>query len=127
MGAYEAALAGQPLEICNPRVKPGTVRALALSYFNSGDFRSLASSTKSTYRNIIERFCNQTDKQGSEYGDKGAATLRREHIVKLMASRADKPESANGLRKALRALMKHAVELGMCMDYRYKRRAGHSR
>jgi hypothetical protein len=35
--------------------------------------------------------------------------LRGPLIVGFMASRASKPESANGLRKALRALMKHAV------------------
>lgn len=116
MAAYEAALAGQPFEVGSARVKPGTIRALAISYFNSGTYRSLAPSTKSTYRNIIERFCKETDKEGHEYGDKGAATLRREKVVQLMSFRADKPNSANGLRKALRALMKHAVELGLRAD-----------
>ena len=33
-----------------------------------------------------------------------------------MAARADQPESANGLRKALRATMKHAVEIGLRAD-----------
>ena len=116
MASYEAALAGQPMEIGGARVKPGSIRALAICYFNSGGFRSLALSTKSTYRNIIERFCRETDQEGNEYGDKGAATIRREHVVKLMALRADKPESANGLRKALRALMLHAVELDLRAD-----------
>jgi hypothetical protein len=116
MVAYEAALAGQPFEVGSARVKPGTIRALAISYFNSGTYRSLAPSTKSTYRNIIERFCRETDKEGHEYGDKGAVTLQRENVVKLMSLRADKPDSANGLRKALRALMKHAMELGLRAD-----------
>jgi integrase len=31
--------------------------------------------------------------------------------MQLMAARADKPDSANGLRKVLRAMMKHAVEI----------------
>jgi integrase len=73
-------------------------------------------STQSTYRNIINRFCGQTDREGRSNGDKATATLQREHIVKLMAARADKPESANGLRKALRAMMKHAVEIGLRDD-----------
>jgi integrase len=42
--------------------------------------------------------------------------VQREHIVKLMAGRADKPNSANGLRKALRAMMQHAVEIGLRAD-----------
>jgi len=115
MAAYEAALAGQPLEIGSARVKPGSIRALSISYFNSADFRSLAMSTQSTYRNIIERFCKETDKEGGEYGDKDAATLRPEYVVRLMSLRAT-PHSANGLRKVLRALMKHAVELGLRAD-----------
>src|SRR5262249_10506049 len=70
-------------------------------------------SSQSVRRNIIEKFCRETDKAGHTHGDKRAATLKREHIVKLMAARADKPESANGLRKALRAMMTHAVEIGL--------------
>jgi integrase len=109
MGAYETALAGQPIQIDTGRIAPGTMRALAVSYYNSADFRLLETSTQSVYRNLIDRFC-------LEHGDKRAATLGREHIVKLMAARADKPESANGLRKVLRAMMKHAVESGLRAD-----------
>jgi integrase len=116
MSVYEAALAGQPLEIGSRRVKPGTMRALAVSFFNSSGFRSMKPITQATYRNIIKRFCEETDREGRAHGDKGAATLQREHVAKLMASRANKPESANGLRKALRAMMKHGVEIGLRSD-----------
>ncbi len=68
------------------------------------------------HRKIIERFCEETDKDGRKHGDKSAVTLQREHIVKLMAARAGRPESANGLCKALRAMMKHAVEIGLRAD-----------
>ena len=88
MTAYEAALAGQPLQIGTARTGPGTMRALAVSYFNSTGFRSMAASTQSTYRNIISRFCETADKDGRPYGDKSAATLQREHIVKIMATLA---------------------------------------
>jgi integrase len=116
MSAYEIALAGQPAQIGGLRVKPGTIRALAVSYYNSIDFRSMKPTTQSVYRNIIDRFCGETDKQGWRHGDKSAATLQREHIIKLMAARAEKPDSANGLRKALRAMMKYAVEIGLRTD-----------
>jgi integrase len=109
MAAYEAALAGQPPQIGTARVKPGTFRALAVSYFNSVDFRSMKPSTQSVYRNAIERLCK-------EHGDKSAATLQREHVVKLMAAKAEKPESANLLRKVLRAMMTYAVEIGLRRD-----------
>jgi len=74
------------------------MRALAVSYYGSIAFRSMESSTQSVYRNIIDKFCHETDKDGRPHGDKSAATLQREHIVKLMAARAEQPESANGLR-----------------------------
>jgi integrase len=116
MAAYEAALAGQPAPVGASRVKPGTVRALAASYYVSVAFRSMKPITQSTYRNIIEKFCGETDRDGQAHGDKSAATLQREHIVKLMAVRADRPDSANGLRKVLRAMMQHAVEVGLRAD-----------
>jgi integrase len=109
MAAYEKALAGQPMEIGRARVKPGTIRALAVSYFNSSAFQSLKPSTQSVYRNITDRFC-------AEHGEKRVAMLQRDHIVKLMANRAEKPESANGLRKVVRAMMKHAVDIGLRED-----------
>ncbi len=116
MAAYEAALAGQPTPIGSARVKPGTIRALAVSYYGSIAFRSMKPSTQSAYRNIIERFCRETDRDGHAHGDKSATALQREHIVKLMAARAEQPDSANGLRKVLRAMMKHAVEAGLRAD-----------
>jgi integrase len=116
MAAYEEALAGQPAQVGASRVKPGTIRALAVSYYNSIGFRSLKPITQSVYSNIIDRFCEETDKEGQKHGEKRATSLQRQHVLKLMAARADKPDSANGLRKVLRAMMKHAVEAGMRAD-----------
>jgi integrase len=116
MGAYEAALTDQRAEIGTSKVIPGSIRALAVAYFSSLEFRSMKSNSQGVRRNIIERLCKQTDKDGRQLGEKRAAMLQREHIVKLMAARADKPDSANGLRKALRAMMKHAVDLSWRAD-----------
>jgi integrase len=116
MEKYEAAIAGQPIKIGASRVKPGTMRALAVSYFNSIAFRGMEPSTQSVYRNIINRFCEEAGASGVSYGDLPAAAMRREHVVKLMAARATKPDSANGLRKVLRAMMAYAVEIEMRRD-----------
>jgi integrase len=116
MAAYEAALAGQSMQIGGARVKPGSFRALGVSYFNSLGYRSLKASTQSIYRNAIERLCETLDKDGLKLGDKSAATLRRDHVVRLMAAKADKPEAANLLRKVLRGVMTHAVEIGLRAD-----------
>jgi integrase len=109
MLAYETALADQPAPVGASRVRPGTMQALALSYFASPDFRTLKPSTQQAYRWIIERFCK-------DHGDKSAALIRREHIVKLMAVHAEQPGAANGLRMVLRVMMKHAVEIGLRED-----------
>jgi integrase len=116
MAAYQAALAGQPAAIGAARVLPGSVHALAISYYNSLEYLAMKPSSRRVRRNIIEKFCRETDANGQRNGDKRAALLRREHIVRFMGVRASKPESANGLRKALRALMQHAVAINMRRD-----------
>ena len=73
-------------------------------------------STQAVYRNIINRFCEESGKTGIKYRDMSAATLQREHVIKLMAARAERPDGANGLRKALRAMMAHAVAVGIRRD-----------
>jgi integrase len=63
------------------------------------------------YRNIIDRFCRETDQVGQAFGDKSAVTLKAHHVEKLMEARSDRPDSANGLRKVLRAMMQVAIKL----------------
>ena len=109
MSDYEAALTGQPVPVGVNTARPGTMRALALSYFVSPEFRTLRLSTQRAYRGTIERLC-------AEHGDKRAADLRREHVVRLMAARAEHPGAANGLRMALRVMMKHAIDIGLRAD-----------
>jgi integrase len=116
MAVYQAALAGQPAAIGAARVLPGSMRALAISYYNSLEYLAMKPSSQRVRRNIIEKFCRETDANGQRYGDKRAALLQREHIVRLMAVRASKPESANGLRKALRAIMQHALAINIRGD-----------
>ena len=116
MAVYEQALAGQPTPVGAARVLPGTIRTLAVSYYNSLAFRSMKANTQSVYRNILDRFCHERDTQGQEYGNKIAAHMRREHVIKLMAVRAEKPDRANGLRKVLGAVVQHAIEIGLRAD-----------
>jgi integrase len=104
--ASEQALAAQPMQIGSARVKPGTLRALAVSYFASPVFRTKKPSTQRIYRYIIDRLC-------LEHSDKRPALLHREHVIKLIAVHAEKPGMARAVHRSLRALMQHAVEIGM--------------
>jgi integrase len=119
MEAYQAAMSGEPPKrttIIAPKAKQGGFAALAASYFASTTFLALKPITKSRYNNAIERLCKSTDKNGTMIGTLGAATLRREHVVALMTAKAELPDRANLLRRVLRALMQHAIEIGMRDD-----------
>jgi integrase len=112
MAAYGKAIKEKPaLQIGSDRVIPRSIRALTIAYYDSAGFKALKPITQGVYRNIIERFCREIDKDGQPYGDKSAVTMRPHNVEKLMELRADKPDSANGLRKVLREIMKVAVKL----------------
>jgi integrase len=114
MTAYENAMGIKPaLQIGSDRdrVVPRSIRALAIAYYDSTSFKALKPITQGVYRNIIDRFCREIDPTGQAYGDKSAVTLKSRHVEKLMEARAAKPDSANGLRKVLREMMKVAKKL----------------
>jgi hypothetical protein len=77
-----------------------------VSYFSLVAFNSM----KPGSQRVLDRFCEQTDKDGQKCGDKSAAGMQRAHVLKAVAARADRPEWANSLRQAARALMQHAAE-----------------
>jgi hypothetical protein len=84
MQAYERASAGQPAAIGAARVLPGSMHALAISYYGSPQFAEMKQNSQRVRRNIIERFCRETDADSLPNGDKRAASLQREDIVRFM-------------------------------------------
>jgi hypothetical protein len=119
MKAYEAAMADQPpppMIVAPKPAKQGSLAALAASYLASAAYLSMKPATRRAYNLVIEKLCKSTDKNGTALGTLSAATLRREHVLALMTTRAENPTVANQLRKVLRALMQHAVEIGMRPD-----------
>ena len=117
MAAYEAAMAGEPPPqvILRPTAKSGSMAALAASYFASATYRSLKPRTQTRYNNTIERLCALKDKNGVVLGTLGAATLRPDHARSIMGTK-EKPDAANILRRVLRGLMQHAIEIGLRDD-----------
>src|ERR1035437_8055446 len=107
MEAYEAALSGQTLQIGASRTKPGTVSAAIIGYYYDQAFLALAPSTQRSLHNILERF-------RAEHGDKRIALLQRQHIITLLRSK--KRFAARDWLKAIRALMKYAIEIGLRAD-----------
>ena len=79
MAEYEKAMAiAKPTvtQIGADRVVPRSIRALAIAYYDSAAFKALKPITQGVYRNIIDRFCRETDKDGQTYGDKSAVTMK---------------------------------------------------
>jgi site-specific recombinase XerD len=79
------------------------------SYFGSATFANLAESTHRTRRQILERF-------RAEHGDKAIATLRKTHVERMVNAKATTPGAALNFLGALRALMRHAITVGLRAD-----------
>jgi integrase len=109
MEAYEVAMAGKRQEIGLRRIKPGTVAAAVTGYFGSLAFATLAETTRITRRRILERF-------REEHGDKGIATLGRQHVERMVNAKADKPGTAQNFLVSLRSLMRYAISVGLRAD-----------
>jgi integrase len=89
------------------RTKAGTLDALVVSYYRSPEFRALKPSTQHHRRRILDRFC-------PEYGDLLVKGLRRDHVRRIVADKAERtPEAANNLVKVLRVVLKYAISIDM--------------
>jgi hypothetical protein len=88
------------------RTKPGSFNALVVSYYRSPEFQGLKPSTKADRRNVLERF-------RSEHGDKPINRLERSNLKQIIGAKANTPEGANNLLKALRLVLNYAVSIDM--------------
>src|SRR3974377_382044 len=105
MRQYATALDGvkeQQTEIGASRTKPGSLDALAVSYYKSPEFRGLKPSVQAQRRYLLER-CRR------EQGDKPIKGLKRPHIAAIIGAKASTPDAANSLLKTLRVLLAYAV------------------
>jgi len=103
LAAYHAALAlAAPL----PQAAPGSLNALALSYYRSAAFAGLRATSQANYRRIIERL-------REIHGAKPVALLDGIGVRRILAERQDHPAAANHLLRILRLLCQHGVEAGL--------------
>jgi integrase len=110
--AYSAAMSGDATATnvaVEKRAKPGSLQLLAASYYASHSYGALADSSKATYRRTIEKLCER-------FGELSAAAMQRSHVKLLMDRYKETPEAANQMRKVLRCLMQHAVDVGLRAD-----------
>lgn len=103
--AYAAALAGQqiPGKVVLERVPQGSLEWLCNQYYASTGFRAeLKESSQAQRRNVLRVICRVA-------GPLPYAKLEARHITAWMDDRADRPEAANNLLRALRGLFAFAM------------------
>lgn len=104
MAAYAMALAASSdakIEIGERKTSPGTIDALCVSYYRSGEWLALAEDTRDARRRIIEKF-------RLKHGTKRVHLIEEAHLVKIMN---DIPSlsSRRSWLKAIKHLLQHAV------------------
>jgi integrase len=107
MAAYNAAVAAAvPKAGAGERVIPGSLDALAISYYDSPAFTGLRESTQAAYRRLVEEL-------RTGYGSRPVIRVEPRHIEAMMAQKSEHPTAANHRLRLLRALMAHAVKIRM--------------
>jgi integrase len=101
LAAYQAAVAKTDIVVTTGA--PGSFAWLLQRYYGSGEYRELSARTKHVRRLIL-------DKLMVEHGEKPFARLEPRHIRNWRDAKAGKPEAANSIVKALRAVFRWAAE-----------------
>jgi integrase len=105
MDAYAACLADQPTKsLGRAAAAPGTLAALAISYYGSPAYRDLAPSSKVNYRRVIDGFLQN-------HGHRRVDQIRREHIDAIIGKMANKPGAGIVLLKRIRTLLHYGIAL----------------
>ena len=103
---YRAIIEGEAAKPVKPQpigvVAAGSVKAAVIAYYGSSAFKQLDKRTQHVRRLILGHFVDA-------HGDKPFNRIETRHVVKWRDEKADTPEAANGLLKALRGVFKHAV------------------
>lgn len=106
MAAYDKALKGEKPEVGTERTAPGSIDALVAAYYRRcADFLTMKPSTQRFYRGVIERYRKRR-------GNKPVKLMEAKHVRKDIAELVETPAAANNRLKALRSLMRFAVEDG---------------
>ena len=90
----------QPKPLPVGAVLPGSIDALCVAYYRSAAFKGMDGRSQNVRRLILDRF-------RGEHGTKRAARLEPRHLIDIRDEKAETPEAANSLLKALRAAFKH--------------------
>src|SRR5215212_11767481 len=107
MEHYKKAVAGElgPAVIRRGKRAPvaaGSLRAVCMDYYGSGEFKRLDTGTQRVRRSILDGLCEK-------HGHKPFKMMQPRHVFELRDERAEAPQAANARVKALRQVFKFAV------------------
>jgi integrase len=107
MAAYQQALGSAPEPVGATRNKPGSVSAAIASYYAAPGFKALAPTSQVVRKAVLEAFRR-------EHGEKQIAAMPRKFIAAMFDAMT--PTAARNWFKAIRALVRHGIDLGMLKD-----------
>lgn len=99
-----ARFANPAPSLSQPAAK-GSLRALALAFYSSPQYRNLAPASQSNYRRVLDAFL-------VVHGHRRADQMRREHVMAIIGGMADRPGAASMLLKRLRTLVRFGLDIG---------------
>jgi hypothetical protein len=103
---YRRAIAGEikPKTLPRPAAPAsGSLRALCISYFGCAESKRMEPRSRHVRRLILDKLCDV-------HGDKPVALMEPRHVRRIRDEKAELPEAANAIVKALRAVFRHGVQ-----------------
>ncbi len=113
---YRAALAelegdGQGKADTPAPMAPGSLRWLIERYYGSAEYKQLDQRTRHVRRLILDKLCEaRATPEGKPHGQKPFARMEPRHVRAMRDDRADAPEAANSIVKALRQVFAWATD-----------------
>lgn len=104
MAAYQAYMAGRPVEAKGPANGEGTFGRLITEYYGSRPFQNLKTSSRRTYRYVLEPLAKA-------HGHRLVREMPADKISKIIQAIGEtKPGMANLTKSVLQKMMKYAVK-----------------
>ena len=88
---------------------PGSLNALAVSYYASPAFTDLRATTQAHYRRLVEHL-------RTKHGTKPVALLDAQGVRRILAEHGERAAAANHTLRVLRLLCAHGVEAGLLRE-----------
>jgi integrase len=105
MNAYNGCLEGYTLDVASPPLGRRSFATLAAAYYRSPNYLALSPASRAQYRRVLDNF-------NERHGHRLVCQMKRQHVIAIIGSMADRPGAASTLLKRMRTLLRFALDLG---------------